>query len=135
MAKPAFTSDLVAQHFRWAAWERLIRQNGITIDRPYRSRHPRFPEIIYPLDYGYVDGTRGTDGEEVDVFVGSSTDGLTALLLTTDHRRGDREFKLLWDCTPEEVYLAHGFINFDRTLMEGLLVLRRPMHELWRQGR
>ena len=131
MAQPPHLSDLIARHFRWAAWEKVIRQNGITIDRPYRSRHPRFPEIIYPLDYGYVNGTRGTDGEEVDVFVGRGTGGLTALLATTDHRRSDREFKLLWDCTPEEVYLAHGFINFDRMLMEGLLVLRRPMQELW----
>ena len=131
MAKPPSVSAFTAQHFRWAAWEKLIGQNGITIDRPYRSRHPRFPEIIYPLDYGYINGTRGTDGEEVDVFVGSGTGGLTALLLTTDHRRGDREFKLLWGCTPEEIYLAHGFINFDRTLMDGLLVLRHPMQELW----
>ena len=70
MAKPPSVSAFTAQHFRWAAWEKLIGQNGITIDRPYRSRHPRFPEIIYPLDYGYINGTRGTDGDEVDVFVG-----------------------------------------------------------------
>ncbi len=43
-------ANLTAQHFDWEGWERLIEANGLTIDRPYRSPHPRFPEIIYPLD-------------------------------------------------------------------------------------
>lgn len=124
-------AQLVRERFRWAAWERLIEQNDIAIDRPYRSQHPRFPEITYPIDYGYVNSTRGTDGEDVDVFVGTADVGLAGVLLTTDVRRGDREAKLLWNCTPEEIYLTHGFINFDRTLMEGLLVLRWPMRTLW----
>jgi len=128
---PTPYADLVRDRFAWAAWEALLARNGYTIDRPYRSRHPHYPTIVYPIDYGYVNGTIGTDGQEVDVFVGTARNGLVGTLLTTDHRRGDREFKLLYRCTPEEIYLVNGFINFDRTLMEGLLVLRRPMHELW----
>ena len=64
------------------------------------------------------------------MFVGSAHNGLVGLLLTSDFRKGDREVKLLCDCTPEEIYLANGFINFDRTLMEGTLVLRHPLHTL-----
>ena len=123
--------DLAAGQFDWEAWEALIALNGLTIDRPYRSRHPEFSDIIYPLNYGYVNATTSTDGHEVDVFVGSADNGLVGLLMTTDYGRGDREVKLLYNCTPEEIYLANGFINFDRTRMEGTLVLRRPMHELW----
>ncbi len=132
---PVPYAELVRAHFAWEAWEALIAQNGCTIDRPCRSRHPAFPGIVYPMDYGYVNGTTSGDGHEVDVFVGSAANGLVGALLTTDHRRGDREFKLLYRCTPGEVYLANGFINFDRTLMEGLLVLRRPMHALWEEER
>lgn len=117
--------------FDWAAWEATILANGITIDRPHRTAHPRFPAIIYPINYGYINGTESTDGEEVDVFVGSAQNGLVGLLITTDHRKGDREIKLLYNCTPEEIYLCHGFINFDRRLMEGQLLLRQPMHTLW----
>jgi inorganic pyrophosphatase len=131
MPQRARIAVLLAERFDWAGWEALITRNGITIDRPYRSRHPDFPEIIYPLDYGFVNDTVGTDGHAVDVFVGSAENGLVGLLLTTDYRRGDREAKLLYRCTPEEIYLAHGFVNFDRTKMEGTLVLRRPMHTLW----
>lgn len=116
--------------FDWAEWEALIRANGITVDRPRGSGHPQYPDIIYPLDYGYVNGTVSSDGDEVDVFVGSARNGLVGLMVTSDFRRGDREVKLLYDCTPEEIYLANGFINFDRNLMEGRLILRRPMSDL-----
>ncbi|PSQ97551.1 MAG: hypothetical protein BRD55_01380 [Bacteroidetes bacterium SW_9_63_38] len=122
---------LVRDHFPWAAWTRCIAERGVTIDRPARTAHPDCPSVIYPLDYGFLPGTTGTDGEPVDVFVGNGDTGLVGLILTTDYRQGDREVKLLVDCTPPEVYTAHGFINYDRTLLEGVLVLRTPMPTLW----
>ena len=123
--------DFIARHFDWERWQTLIEAHGVVIERPRGSRHPQFQEIIYPIDYGYVPGTDGGDGGEVDVFAGTARRGLVGLILTTDHRRGDREAKLLWHCTPKEIYLVNGFINFDRRLMEGVLILRRPMHEFW----
>ncbi|BBM73653.1 inorganic diphosphatase [Rhodothermus marinus] len=127
---PAFL-ELFARSLHWEAWEQLIRQNGWTIDRPYRSRHPLFPEIIYPIDYGYINGTRSSDGEPVDLFVGRGHRGLVGAILTIDRRRSKREVKFLYNCTAEEVYLVNGFINFDRRLLEGFLVLRYPMSSLW----
>jgi inorganic pyrophosphatase len=124
-------SIFVARHFQWPAWEALIARNGITIDRPRRSHHPDYPDIIYPIDYGFIDGTTSGDGQEVDVFVGSSETGLIGGILTTDHRKGDREMKLIYNCSPEEIYLVNGFVNFDPSLMQGVLVLRRRMAELW----
>lgn len=106
----------------------------MTVDRPAHSSHPEHPSIIYPLDYGFIPGTTGPDGEPIDVFVGNETCGLVGLLLTTDHRQGDREIKFLVNCTPPEIYMAHGFINYDRTLLEGVLVLRAPMATLWRES-
>ena len=126
--------ELVADRFRWDVWEALVADRGITIDRPAREPHPEYPTILYPLDYGYVPGTESTDGEPIDGFVGTGDTGLVGAILTTDHRQEDREIKLLADCTPPEIYTAHGFINFDRTLLEGLLVLRQPMHTLWRDA-
>ena len=128
-------ASLVATHLAWEAWEQTIATHGITIDRPYGSAHPRYPEIIYPIDYGYVNGTRGTDGDGLDLFVGTADLGLVGLILTRDYRQGDREAKLLYRCSPEEIYRAHGFINYDRSLLEGVLVLRYPMREIWEQSR
>jgi inorganic pyrophosphatase len=128
---PAKLRALTQAHFNWTGWEALIQRRGITIDRPRHHPHPQYPGIIYPLDYGYVNGTLSTDGEAVDVFVGTADTGLVGAMLTTDYRQHDREVKLLYRCAPPEVYTAHGFINFDRRLLEGTLVLRRPMRALW----
>ncbi len=40
-----------------------------TIDRPIGSRHPRYPDTIYPVNYGFVDGVFAPDGAEQDVYV------------------------------------------------------------------
>ena len=95
----------------WQRWERLLRERGVTIDRPRGSAHPRYPDMIYPLDYGYIPSTVGGDGAEVDVFVGSGANGLTAALLTHDRRKGDHELKLLWNTTAAEMAAAHAFLN------------------------
>ncbi len=125
---------LVREQLRWDGWEQCIAANGVTIERPRTTAHPNYPSVIYPLDYGCINDTQSTDGEPLDVFVGRGTTGLVGAILTTDHRQRDREIKLLYDCTPAEIYTAHGFINYDRTLLEGVLVLRRSMLTLWDEG-
>jgi catechol 2,3-dioxygenase-like lactoylglutathione lyase family enzyme len=117
--------------FDWGAHEALIRENGLTIDRPRYTRHPDHPEIVYPIDYGYINGTVGEDGVEIDLFVGTADTGLVGVLRTVDHRKGDTEFKLIYNCSASEVYLVNGFINFAPALMSGELRMRAPMAELW----
>ncbi len=135
MTSPALAGlrELLKTHLSWESWERLATGGRVTVERPRGSHHPVFAEIIYPIDYGSIDGTIGTDRVEVDVFVGTATNGLVGLIATDDLRRGDREVKFLLNCSPEEIYLANGFINFDPSLMQGLLVLRRPLATLWKQ--
>ncbi len=130
MSRTTLLRDLTADRFPWERWEGLIQERGVTIDRPKGSVHPDHPSIIYPIDYGYIPGTAASDGHEVDVFAGSADNGLVALIITVDQRKRDREFKLLYNCRPEEIYLVNGFINYDRRLMEGELVMRQPMREL-----
>ena len=125
------SAALFARHFDWPGWARVIDAYGLTIDRPFGQPHPAFPHIVYPLDYGYINDTRSSDGEPVDVFVGSAATGLVGLILAADYRQHKREPKLLYHCTAPEVYTAHGFINYDRSLLEGALALRQPMHKLW----
>lgn len=106
----------------WQQWEALLQTRGVTLDRPRGSRHPRFPAMIYPLDYGYIPGTIGGDGAEVDVFVGTASTGLVGILQTHDARKGDDEIKLLWQMTPAEVEAVVAFLL--QGDMHGTLVLR-----------
>ncbi len=124
-------AELLQKKFPWDRWERLILSEGIELDRPRSTPHPLYPDIIYPINYGFICNTTSTDGEEVDVFVGSGEDRLVGLIVTNDYRQGDREIKLLWRCLPAEIYLVHGFINFDRSKLKGRLILRFRMETLW----
>ncbi len=89
-------------HF-WQALDRLVSKSEIVIDRPRGTAHPRYPAFIYPLDYGYLQGTTSGDGGGIDVWIGSrSARQVTALLVTVDGQKRIAEIKLLLDCTPEE---------------------------------
>ena len=41
----------------------------VTIDRPLGSVHPDWPNLYYPVNYGYVAGVMAPDGEEQDAYV------------------------------------------------------------------
>lgn len=111
-----------------AFWDRLDRLRGATtlvIDRPKGSRHPKYPHIVYPLDYGYLAGTAGGDGNEIDVWCGSADlTCLVAIICTVDTLKNDTEIKLLLGCTDKEIELVHRFHN-DNQYMSGLLVRRQ----------
>ena len=40
----------------------------VKMDRPLGSKHPKHG-FIYPVNYGYVPGTKSGDGEELDCYV------------------------------------------------------------------
>lgn len=96
----------------WQALDRLISEHTVIIDRPKGSHHPRYPKVIYPLDYGYLEGTTAIDGGGVDVFRGGFDPmKLTGLALTVDLLKNDVEVKLLLGCTPSEQRVLVGFLN------------------------
>jgi len=53
----------------WETLQKIVDGRKIEIDRPQGSAHPRYPEYIYPFDYGELVGTSSQDG--IDVWVGS----------------------------------------------------------------
>jgi len=69
----------------WLKLDQLLSEYCLVIDRPAGSRHPRFPSVPYPLDYGYLEGTRAGDGDGIDVWIGSLPDKtVTAIVCTVD---------------------------------------------------
>ena len=91
---------MATEHGFWTVLEELFQSSTITVDRPAGSAHPRFPELIYPLDYGYLDGTTAGDGQGIDVVLGNGDrTTLTGVALTADSKKRDTETKLLLGCT------------------------------------
>ena len=108
----------------WAALDKLAETSQIVIDRPKGSAHPRFTQYIYPLDYGYLEGTSSMDGEGIDLWLGTDpAKKLTAILCTVDLIKRDSEIKLLLGCTEEEIQTVLAFHN-QSELMRGMLVRR-----------
>lgn len=41
----------------------------VIIDRPKGSCHPKYKDLVYDLNYGYIEGILAGDGEEQDAYV------------------------------------------------------------------
>lgn len=77
-----------------------------TIDRPLGSAHPRHPEMIYPINYGYVDGVFAGDGAEQDVYVFGTDQPLktyTGKVIGVYHRLNDNEDKWIVSLNGEPI--------------------------------
>ena len=94
----------------WQEIAQLVEVNPIKIDRPKGTIHPRYPEVIYPLDYGYLENTTASDGSGVDVWIGSlAARTLTGILCTFDTLKRDMEIKLLLGCTGADLQIIQQF--------------------------
>ena len=114
-------TDLTGKAF-WREMAELTANRHIFIDRPRGTAHPRYSDMIYPLDYGYIEGTSAADGDGIDVWIGNQEERiLTGILCTHDTFKRDAEIKLLLGCTEDDV---HTIINFHSDAMPSLFIPR-----------
>ena len=108
----------------WDALDKLSGDAALVIDRPRGSPHPRYPQIICPLDYGYLDGTTAADGGGIDVWRGSEPGPrVAAIIVTIDPVKRDSEIKVLLGCNGADIETALAFHNRTGS-MKGMLVRR-----------
>jgi inorganic pyrophosphatase len=106
----------------WQGMTQLLITNSLVIDRPKGTSHPRYKEVIYPLDYGYLENTTSSDGGGIDVWIGSlntmmnNRKTLTGILCTFDTLKRDAEIKLLIECTEEDIQIIRDFHKDMHTL-------------------
>lgn len=75
----------------------LGKEIKVQIDRPIGSKHPRY-EHLYPINYGFIPGTRGGDGDEIDVYVLEEelpVEFIDGTIVALVHRKDDIENKLV----------------------------------------
>ena len=74
----------------------------VIIDRPLGTYHPKHRDILYRVNYGYVEGILAPDGEEQDAYilgVDKPLEEFTGVVLAVIHRLNDVEDK--WIVVPE----------------------------------
>lgn len=79
-------------------WSFLGKTVKVKIDRPIGSVHPRHSDMIYPINYGYIENVFGGDGEELDVYilgVTKSIETFTGQVIAIVHREDDDEDKIV----------------------------------------
>ena len=70
----------------------------VTVDRPLGSRHPKYPDLVYPINYGYIEGIVGGDGEWQDAYIlgiDVPVNEFVGEILAVIHRANDCEDKLV----------------------------------------
>lgn len=107
----------------WNALDELVKNSDIVIDRPKGTTHPRFPDFVYKVDYGYLKETTSMDGGGIDVWVGTGDKKIDAIICIVDLMKKDSEIKILIGCTEEEkqiIYQTHNETKY----MKGILIRR-----------
>lgn len=114
------------EHF-WSSLDELVATSRWNVDRPKGTAHPRYPSLLYPVDYGYLENTRSPDGGGIDIWVGSQPEKrANAVVCTVDMFKRDSEIKILIGCTPherEQILAVHN----DRS--QAAILIERPGEE------
>ena len=104
----------------WQSMAELLITNSIIIDRPGGTSHPRYKDMLYPLDYGYLENTTSSDGGGIDVLKTvtkeNSAKTLTGILCTFDRLKRDAEIKLLIECSENDIQVIRDFLKDMPTL-------------------
>ncbi len=97
-----------------------------TVDRAIGMSHPQDTKMLYPINYGYIDGVFANDGEEQDVYIFGTDKPLqkfTGKVIAVWHRFNDKEDKWIVSLDgkdiPEEKIL--GDISFQEQFFYGKL--------------
>ncbi|MFQ9922486.1 MAG: Inorganic pyrophosphatase [Beduini sp.] len=108
----------------WEALEQLVDNSEIVIDRPKGSVHPKYPDLLYKVDYGYLKETASMDGGGIDVWMGSKPEKtIDAVICIVDLLKKDSEIKILIGCTSEEMEIIYQTHN-ETQGMKGILIRR-----------
>ena len=70
----------------------------VIVDRPLGTYHPKYKNLFYPVNYGYVEGIIAADGDEQDAYilgVNKLIKEFTGKMIAVIHRFDDVEEKLV----------------------------------------
>lgn len=97
----------------------------VTVDRPMGTYHPKYKDMLYPINYGYIKGIFAPDGEEQDAYIlgiYKPVQEFTGEIIAIIKRKNDIEEK--WVVAPnnsnftkeyiiEQVYFQEKYFDFE----------------------
>ena len=84
----------------------------VIVDRPLGSYHPRYKNLYYPVNYGYIPDVIAGDGEEQDAYILGVDTPLSEFIgkvIAIIHRKNDYENK--WVVAPEDCFFTKEEIS------------------------
>jgi inorganic pyrophosphatase len=75
----------------------LGRAVDVKFDRPLGSKHPRY-DFVYEVNYGYIEGIIGADGEELDAYYLGADEPLekaSGICIAIAHRADNDDDKII----------------------------------------
>ena len=115
----------------WQKLDTLLLSSSCEIDRPKGTKHTKYPNLIYPVDYGFLSDTLASDGTPVNVFKGTRHSfQVEAIVVSADILKKDCVVKLLVGCTEEEITDILHFLN-QTEFQKAILVRRGTQTPLW----
>ena len=100
----------------------------VTMDRPLGSRHPSHPDMIYPVNYGFIRGLPAADGEDQDAYVlgpEAPLKALTGRVAAIVRRRDDAEDKWVVcpaGCSPDAASIMEQ-IRFQEQYFDSTVIM------------
>ena len=111
--------NLLNNGYFWQKLDSLILSSNVVISQEKGTHHPKYLNMVYPVDYGILEDTN-----DIKVFKGSEKRSVVdAVMVVADILKRDLEVKLLWGCTPEEEERILRFIN-QTDYQKGMLIRR-----------
>lgn len=111
--------NLLNNGYFWQKLDSLILSSNVVISQEKGTHHPKYLNMVYPVDYGFLEDTNN-----IKVFKGSEKRSVVdAVMVVADILKRDLEVKLLWGCTPEEEERILRFIN-QTDYQKGMLIRR-----------
>ena len=114
--------ELENNAFFWQKVDTLYFSSDLVIHRPRGSVHPVYSNLVYPVDYGYLQGS--ADEGIIECYKGTKEgNGINALVICADILKKDVEVKVLIGCTSEEEEKILLFLN--QTDFQKTIIVRR----------
>lgn len=113
--------ELLNNGYFWQKLDSLVLSTNVVISQPKGSHHPQYLNMVYPVDYGYLNDTHA-----IKVFKGSlKRSAADAIMVVGDILKRDLEVKLLLGCTESEIKEILAFIN--QTDYQKSILVRRGL--------